>query len=104
MKTPRRVKLFPASFIFRLASRARRRNHCEGNSLFVLSVQQPCNCDPEEFFAYDSPPPRLLPGSLITDQCRFWPWRKTSMDEAPESDEASLMAQILAWASLWALK
>jgi hypothetical protein len=27
---------------------------------------------------------------------------KTSMDEAPESDEAWPMARILAWASLWA--
>ena len=31
-------------------------------------------------------------------------WAKTSMDEAPESDEASPMAQVLAWASLWASK
>jgi hypothetical protein len=104
MKAQRHVKLFPVSFIFRLVCRARRRNHLKGKSAVrSFCAGSHAGCNPKSFRARPVSDKAAVPEPDYQSlQISFW--AKTSMDEAPESDEASPMAQILVWASLSASK
>ena len=75
----------------------------KGNSLSVFRTGSRADCNPK-FFRTE--PACDKAGARQPDHrsLQIFVLAKTSMDEAPESDEASLMAQILAWASLWASK
>src|SRR6476660_10002845 len=96
MKTLRPVKLFPASFMSRLACRTRRRNHFEGKpAVRSFCKGSRADCNPQSF--------RRRPACGKADawqpdhrSLQIFVLAKTSMDEAPGSDEASQMAQILA--------
>jgi hypothetical protein len=103
MKAQMHVKLFPASFIFCLVCRARRRNHFEGKSaVSSFSTGSRADCNPVSFRTRPASDKALRQADHQSLQ--IFVLAKTSTDEAPESDEAWPMARILAWASLWASK